>query len=184
MQKTKKVTKSEIKKVCKMTTLENKIKAYKAWHFDYNAEKPEISASEIRKAVVGKVSSLEGIEFLIRIQYGHGRNNGGTNKSAAMGAKYDYFGLKEGKIVETPFFAPDYRYFDKTGVEDCRCLELEDKESLRADEQKAAQKVRNSTNVFRKCFAAKAAKYDTKHGSENWWVEGTTKTGFEVFFNA
>lgn len=167
-----------------MRTLENKIRAYKTWYFDRKAEKPEINVSEIRKAVSGKVDSLEGIEFLIRIQNGHGRNNGGTNKSAAMGAKHEYYGLKEGKIVETPFFAPDRRYFDQTGIESCGCLELVDEEALKADEEKAAKKVANATNVFRRRFPSKAEKYDAKHGSENWWAEGTTKTGFEVFFNA
>jgi len=181
-----------------MTTLENKIRAYKTWYskgwssipseFDQSKgniyDVLELNASEIRESVSGKVDSLEVIEFLIRIQNGHGRNNGGTNKSAAMGAKHEYYGLKDGKIVETPFFAPDHRYFSQTGIEDCGCLELEDKEALKADEQKAAKKVANATNVFRRCFSEKAVKFDAKHGSENWWAEGTTKAGFEVFFNA
>lgn len=181
-----------------MKTLENKIRAYKTWYskgwssipseFDQSKgniyDVLELNASEIREAVNEKVDSLEGIEFLIRIQNGHGRSNGGTNKSAGMGAKHEYYGLKDGKIVETPFFAPDHRYFDQTGLEDCRCLELEDKDALKADEDKVAKKVSNSTNVFRRCFPKKATKYDSKHGSENWWAEGTTKTGFEVFFNA
>jgi hypothetical protein len=179
-----------------MENLVKKIRAYKEFYFngwdsiptDFDTSKGsieeilELNAAEIRDAATSDVDSFDGIEFLIRILTGYGRNNGMRNQSAFFGAQYEYYGLKNGEIVRTPFFAPDSRYFDQTGVNDCRCLDLKDNDALTGDVDKSAKKVAHSTTVFRRCFPEKSAKYDLKHGAENWWAEGTTKTGFDIFF--
>ena len=158
-----------------MTTTEKIRKATGSVHDD-------ITISEIRNAVAGESTSFDGIEKFIRIQKKYGRSNGTVNKSAAMGAKYEYYGLKNGKIVKTPFFAPDQRYFKLTGNNKCTCLELEDEAELSKNTKKINAKKNNSTSVFRSRFPGKAKKYDAKHGENNWWAEGTVKNGFELFF--
>lgn len=165
-----------------MNSIAEKIIAYKNWYGDYRLKRPEISVSEIREAVTGKVDTLKDIIFLIRIQTGHGHNNGGVSKSSAMGAKHEYYGLKDNEIVEVPFFAPDNRYFSQTGIDGCGCLELSDIETLMVDVEKNNKRKINATNVFKRCFPKSAKKYDLKHGSDNWWAEGTAKTGFDVYF--
>lgn len=88
-----------------METIE-KIKTHKLWYRNTEIQCPVISTREIRDAVSGSVETLEGVEVLIRIQKSHGRHHGGTSKSAAFGAKYEYYGLKDSKVVITPSFAP------------------------------------------------------------------------------
>lgn len=143
----------------------------------------KLSATEIRMAVSSEVETLEGVEAFIRVLLGKGTNNGGTNRSAAMGAKYEYYGLKNNTIVKTPGFAPDYRYVSQTGFDKCPCLEIEDQSSLKADNIKRRKQLKNSTHVFRRCFPKDAETHDNTHGSKNWWAEGTTKTGFTVYFD-